>query len=307
MWASWEAQEAKMTTVYQGIEGYLAALAAEGKARCTVEVYGARLRRFADWCASQGKTEAESLSAADLRAYISHLQVNGNGTGTPRQNAVVVKAFSKWLAAEGKLPTDSFATVKLGKPSRKLPEPFSDEEVRLLLKATRSTRNPRRDKAILLLLLDSGFRVSELAGLEVERVHFENGTAVVRVLGKGGKERMVPIGREATRQLRRYLGDRPSGWLFPGRNGKPLGVRRLEYIIEECARLAGVNGKRCSPHTFRHTFARKYLLNGGDPFSLQQILGHSSLQTVRMYVNLWSTDIQAQHRKYSPADSLLRG
>jgi integrase/recombinase XerD len=67
-----------------------------------------------------------------------------------------------------------------------------------------------------------------------------------------------------------------------------------------------VNGKRCTPHTFRHTFARKYLLNGGDPFSLQQILGHSSLQTVRLYVNLWSTDIQAQHRKFSPADSLLR-
>ena len=295
-----------MAAIYESIEEYLAALAAEGKARGTVEVYGARLRRFADWCASQGKTEAGSLSAADLRAYIAHLQANGNGSGTPRQNAVVVKAFSKWLTGEGNIPHDSFATVKLGKPSRRLPEPFSDEEAKALLKATRHTQNPRRDKAILLLLLDSGLRVSELARLGVERIHFENGTATARVLGKGNKERLVPIGREATRELRRYLDDRRSGWLFPGRNGKPLGTRRLEYLVERCARIAGVNGKRCSPHTFRHTFARKYLLNGGDPFSLQQILGHSSLQTVRLYVNLWSTDIQAQHRKFSPADSLLR-
>ncbi|HEX77110.1 MAG TPA: tyrosine-type recombinase/integrase [Dehalococcoidia bacterium] len=296
-----------MTAIHRVVGEYLAALAVEGKAERTLKVYGARLRRFADWCGDNGKTEPGTLSATDLRAYITHLQANGGGNGTPRQNAVVVKAFLKWLVAEGKVHNDPFAAVRLSRPSRKLPEPFSDEEVRLLLKATRSTRNPQRDKAIFLLLLDSGLRVSELARLEVERIHFENGTAAAKVLGKGGRERMVPIGREATRQLRRYLSDRRSGWLFSGRNGKPLGVRRLEYIIEECARLAGVNGKRCSPHTFRHTFARKYLLNGGDPFSLQQILGHSSLQTVRLYVNLWSTDVQAQHRKYSPADSLLRG
>jgi integrase/recombinase XerD len=296
-----------MVAIYEAIDEFVTALAIEGKADRTVAVYSARLRRFAEWCAGHGKTEPGALSATDLRAYITHLQASGGGNGMPRQNAVVGKAFSKWLAAEGKVHNDPFATVRLPRPSRKIPEPFSDEEVKLLLKATRSTRNLQRDKAILLLLLDSGLRVSELARLEVERIHFENGTAAAKVLGKGGKERMVPIGREATRQLRRYLGDRRSGWLFPGRNGKPLGVRRLEYIIEECARLAGVNGKRCSPHTFRHTFARKYLLNGGDPFSLQQILGHSSLQTVRLYVNLWSTDIQAQHRKYSPADRLLRG
>lgn len=84
-----------MTAIHKSIEEYLAALATEGKARYTVEVYGARLRCFATWCASQGKIEAESLSATNLRAYIAHLQANGNGSGTPRQNAVVAKAFSK--------------------------------------------------------------------------------------------------------------------------------------------------------------------------------------------------------------------
>lgn len=84
-----------MTAIYGAIGDYLVAVTAEGKADRTLEVYGARLRRFADWCASQGKTEAESLSAADLRGYIAHLQANSNGNGTPRQNAVVVKAFSR--------------------------------------------------------------------------------------------------------------------------------------------------------------------------------------------------------------------
>lgn len=230
--------------INESTEKYLAAQVAEGKARHTVEVYGARLRRFADWCTSQRKTETEGLSTADPRAYIAHFQAKGNGTGTPRQNAVVIKAFSRWLTSEGRLPADPFVTVKLGKASRKIPDPFSDQEVKELLKATCHGQNPRRDKALLLVLLDSGLRVSELAGLEIERIHFEDGTAVARVLGKGNKERIVPIGREATRELRRYLGDRLSGWLFPGRNGKPLGTRRLEYIVERCAWCCT---RRCSP------------------------------------------------------------
>ena len=291
--------------LYQDIEAYLEALGAEGKAPGTLKVYGARLRRFAQWCASQGKTEAGSLSAPDLRAYMAHLQANGARTGMPRQNGVVVKAFSRWLASEGRVPRDPFMSVRLGRMPRRIPDPLSDEEVRALLEATRHTRNPQRDRAILLLLLDSGLRVSELARLEAGRIHYENGTAIVRVVGKGNKERLVPIGRSATKGLSQYLGDRRTGWVFPGRDGKPLGTRRLEYIVERCARLAGLSGKRFSPHTFRHTFARKYLLNGGDPFSLQQILGHSTLQTVRLYITLWSTDIQAQHRKFSPADSLV--
>jgi site-specific recombinase XerD len=297
----------KMNDIQRTIGDYLAALATEGKAEHTIKVYGARLNRFADWCAVQGKTEPTTLSAADLRAFIAHLQARGNGNGTPRQNAVVIKGFSRWLTNEGTLGVDPFATVKLAKPPRKIPEPFSDEEARLLLNATCYTRGPQRNKAILLVLLDSGLRVSELAGLELEHIRFEDGTAMARVLGKGSKEREVPLGREAVKELRKYLNGRTNGPLFTNGNGKPLSVRRVEELIKECARLAGVNGKRTSPHIFRHTFARKYLLNGGDPFSLQQILGHNNLETVRLYVNLWSCDIQSQHRKFSPADSLMKG
>ncbi|HEX76891.1 MAG TPA: tyrosine-type recombinase/integrase [Dehalococcoidia bacterium] len=294
-----------MIAIHKAINEYLAALSVEGKAGCTVEVYGARLRRFANWCADQGKIGPESLYANDLRAYIAHLQAKGNGNGTPRQNAMVTKAFSKWLVAEGELQADPFTSVKLPKPSRRIPEPFSDEEVRLLLKATRQTRNPQRNKVILLVLLDSGLRISELVNLDLERIRFEDGRAMAKVKGKGGKEREVPLGKQVVTALKCYLNGRMRGPVFTNGDGKPLSTRRVEAIIAECARLAGISGKRCSPHIFRHTFAKKYLLNGGDPFSLQQILGHANLETVKLYINLWSTDIQAQHRKFSPADSLL--
>ncbi|MCL0073160.1 phage integrase N-terminal SAM-like domain-containing protein [Dehalococcoidia bacterium] len=128
-----------MNRIDKAIEEYLAAQGVEGKAICTLKVYKARLNRFANWCAEQGKAHFEAVSANDLRAYIAHLQAKGNSNRTPRQNAVVVKAFSKWLVTEGKLQFDPFTAVKLPKPSRKIPEPFSDEEVRLLLKATRHT------------------------------------------------------------------------------------------------------------------------------------------------------------------------
>lgn len=301
-----KAEEDEMSDIQNTISDYLAALMTEGKAKCTVEVYGARLRRFAEWCIAQGKVEPESLSAADLRSYIAHLQARGNGNGTPRQNAVVIKGFSRCLFFEGKLQADPFASVKLAKPPRRIPEPFSDEEVKLLLKVTRHTRDPQRNKAILLILLDSGLRVSELVSLDLEHIRFENGTAMAKVLGKGQKERKVPLGKQAVKELKCYLNGRNSGSVFLTNNGGPLSVRRLEEITKECAKLAGVNGKRTSPHILHHTFARKYLLNGGDPFSLQQILGHSNLETVKLYINLWSNDIQAQHRKFSPADSLLR-
>jgi integrase/recombinase XerD len=295
-----------MSDIQKAISEYLAALMTEGKAERTVAVYGARLNRFAKWCADQEKTKPESLSSADLRAFIAHLQAKGNGNGTPRQNAVVVKGLSRWLFSEGRLQTDPFTTVKLAKPSTKIPEPFSDEEVRWLLRATHHTREPQRNKTILLILLDSGLRVSELVSLDLKHIRFEDGTAMAKVMGKGNKMREVPLGKEAVKELKCYLNGRIAGPVFTSGNGKPLSVRRVEEIIKECAKLAGVNGKRTSPHILRHTFAKKYLLNGGDPFSLQQILGHSNLETVKLYIHLWSSDIQAQHRKFSPVDSLLK-
>ena len=143
----------------------------------------------------------------------------------------------------------------------------------------------------------------------MNNVNLEDG--MVKVLGKGSKERMVPIGAKVHRTLWKYLQryrSQPANPLCPTlfltAAGNPITTDRLRTIIEKYARKAGIEGVRCSPHTFRHTFAISYLRNGGDVFSLQRILGHSSLEIVRIYVNYAEADIKACHRRFSPADNL---
>ncbi len=132
----------------------------------------------------------------------------------------------------------------------------------------------------------------------------------IRVMGKGSKERIVPLGATARRALLRYVAERGAARaadpLFMGRRGVPLCRKSIHAAIASLGRRAGVT-TRCSPHTFRHTFARSYLVNGGDVFSLQQILGHTTLDMVRRYVSLTEADLVARHRSGSPADRLARG
>ena len=147
------------------------------------------------------------------------------------------------------------------------------------------------------MLLDTGLRASELVGLTMVNVNLEDG--LVKVMGKGSKERIVPIGAKVQRALWKYLQrHRPQPanplcpTLFLTLTGKPITTDRLRTIIEKYSIRADIEGVRCSPHTLRHTFAISYLRNGGDVFSLQRILGHSSLEIVRYYVNLAQADIK---------------
>jgi site-specific recombinase XerD len=181
---------------------------------------------------------------------------------------------------------------------RRLIALFSDAELRRLLALA-----DERERALVLLLFDTGLRLSELVSLRVGDVR-PDGT--LHVLGKGAKERIVPLGTTARRALVRYLGTRARASaidpLFTGRQGA-LSQRGTQQAIARLGRRAGV-GTRCSPHTFRHTFAHGYLVNGGDVFSLQQILGHATLDMVRRYVTLSEADLVARHRTASPADRL---
>jgi site-specific recombinase XerD len=164
-----------------------------------------------------------------------------------------------------------------------------------------------RDRAILLLLLDCGLRVSEAAGLRLGDLR-PDGTLKVR--GKGSKERIVPVGGTARTAIVRYIGQRGAGApdeaLFLGRRG-PLDGRGMQQVMKRLKLRAGITG-RCSPHSLRHTFARSYLVNGGDMFSLQRILGHTTLDMVKRYVALAELEIVRRlHAAASPADRLLIG
>jgi site-specific recombinase XerD len=158
-------------------------------------------------------------------------------------------------------------------------------------------------------LLDTGLRASELVGLTLDKVWIDDG--LVKVLGKGNKERLVPMGATVQKAVWRYLHSyRPKpanplyDTLFLTANGEPLTVNRLECIIERYGKKAEIEGVRLSPHTLRHTAAVSFLRNNGDVFSLQRMLGHSSLEMTRHYCNIADIDVKKAHLRASPVDNL---
>jgi len=208
----------------------------------------------------------------------------------------------EWLTAN---PMEKVEKVRV---PRKVVETFTAAHIEAML----ATCNPRsfngaRLRAIILALLDCGLRVSELCGLAMDDVSWDEGT--LRVMGKGAKERIVPFG-EATRQaLLSYVARRGTipgqPALFVTCYGDAMNRHEAYRTLSECGKRAGVTGVRCSPHTLRHTFAVMYLRNGGDAFTLQNLLGHSDLAMTRRYCELSQTDALAKHRQCSPGDSFL--
>ena len=158
------------------------------------------------------------------------------------------------------------------------------------------------------MLLDTGMRLAELIGLRMDDVDLRN--RALKVLGKGAKERRLPIGKRLLAALWKYQLHRPqpaTGAIdnfFLTRDGWPLNKNRVETIIKNLGRKVGLHGVRCSPHTFRHTFCVQFLRNGANLFTLQQMTGHSSLEVLRGYVALAESDLNTAHQKFSPADNL---
>ena len=189
-------------------------------------------------------------------------------------------------------------------------EPFTDGQIRALLTAAKGSRNPRRDTGILLLLLDGGLRASELCLLTVGDVDFTERTCVV--LGKGNKRRVVPFGTAVARALFAHLRGDPKyddEFVFTSdrgtRCGEPLTRSGLLQLVKRLGRAAGVSD--AYPHRFRHTCAISFLRNGGNPFALQRLLGHTNLAMTRRYSAIAEADVINQHRRYSPADRLALG
>jgi site-specific recombinase XerD len=281
------------------VDFYLAAKASEGVSPRTTEWYRMILvravRKFGE------ARPVDAISPAELRTWILELRL----TLAPQSIAGYVRAvkvFGNWCVAEELAVAPGFRALRRPHVPRKLIAPFSDAELRGLLALA-----SERERALMLLMLDTGLRLSEVNSLRVGDIR-PDGT--LHVMGKGAKERIVPMGPTARRAILRYLGTRTkvgaTDPLFANRDGGCLSTRGIHTAIAKLGRRAGV-ATRCSPHTFRHTFARGYLVNGGDVFSLQQILGHTTLDMVRRYVSLSEADLVARHRTASPADRLLGG
>ncbi|RED86188.1 tyrosine-type recombinase/integrase [Cohnella phaseoli] len=216
------------------------------------------------------------------------------------------RAFINWLHTEGYIQVNPFSGIGVIKSEKRIIETFSNEQIKTLFNTpNRSTFTGYRDYTIMQTLLDTGVRISELAGIRLSDVNWRE--RLIKVYGKGRKERLVPFSRALEKSLRLYCESRgvvETDVLFINIDNNPFQVRGIQQVIQLYGEAARITGVRVSPHTFRHTFAKLYIMNGGDAFSLQKILGHTSLDIVRMYVNLFSTDVSAKHAKHSPLENL---
>jgi len=220
-----------------------------------------------------------------------------------------IRAFWSWLVEEDIIECNPFSKLKIPKPPKKIIATFSPHQIESLLGVMSGSAEGYRGVVMVLTLLDTGLRVNELTNLKMENVWLEEG--LIKVLGKGNKERLVPIGKQIRKLLWRYITQyRPEPArpkldnLFLTQDGRPLTKNRVDSIMKHHGRMAGLTGVRCSPHTLRHTFAINFLRNDGDIFSLQKILGHSSLEMTRRYCELANVDIKKAHAIASPVDNL---
>jgi site-specific recombinase XerD len=222
---------------------------------------------------------------------------------------ICLSTFFKWLVAEGCLDASPMASI--AKPVVRFEEkqPLTPAQVKALLSAARRSLHPRRDEALVLLLLDTGIRSSELVGLKVKDVDLH--ARRCNVLGKGNKLRAVHFGTTAGNALRIWLrqhGGSPDDPLFladkSGGAVRPLTRSGLQKLLKRLGDAAGIQGTPCSPHVLRRTFAVTWLRNGANVFSLQAMLGHSELRMTQRYLSLARADIADQARQFSPADSL---
>jgi site-specific recombinase XerD len=276
---------------------FLTAKAAEGVSPKTIEWYRMVLGRAGrDLGADRS---LDSLTPYELRAWLLTLRE----TLSPISVAGYVrglKVFGNWCAAEELAGAKALCSLRRPRVPHKLVEPLDDAAVRRMLDASSV-----RDRAIVLLMLDTGLRLSEAAWLRRCDLRADG---TVKVVGKGARERIVPVGNAARQALVRYLREASvadtEAAVFRARGGGPLGARGVQQVFNRLKRRAGIPG-RCSPHQLRHTFARSYLVNGGDAFSLQRILGHATLDMVKRYVSLADADLVARHQTASPGDRLL--
>ena len=289
------------------IDGFLDALWAEsGVARQTLDSYRRDLEGLARWLDGRGG----GLAAVDRAALFDYLAARTADGYSARSNArllTALRAFFAHLRRRGLRADDPVALIDPPRLPRSLPKAVGEGEVEALLAAPDiETPDGLRDRAMLELMYACGLRVSELVGLPATAVNLRQG--VLRVTGKGGRERLVPLGEEAQYWLERYLaearpllaGRRALPSLFLTASGEPPTRQRFWAIVKRCAAAAGLDPSRLSPHGLRHSFATHLLNHGADLRALQMLLGHSSLSTTQIYTLVAREKLKQLHARHHP-------
>ncbi|WKJ89659.1 site-specific tyrosine recombinase XerD [Methylomonas montana] len=288
----------------QTIEHFLNALWLEfGLSDNTLSAYGSDLRLFVKWVKEKDLT---AVDEACIKDFLANRQQQGITSRSSARILSCLRRFYGYMLREGKISVDPTQLIDAPQLGRSLPGSLSEADVELLLQTPEiSDMLGFRDRAMLEMLYATGLRVSELVELKFSQINFRQGC--VRIVGKGDKERLVPVGEEAMDWAERYLngarqvtlGNRQSDYLFVTARGSCMTRQAFWHIIKRYAQLAGID-KHLSPHTLRHAFATHLLNHGADLRVVQLLLGHSDLSTTQIYTHIAQQRLKALHTQHHP-------
>jgi len=275
----------------------------------SIRAYVSDLQSFLNHIEKLGITEFSQLELTHLRSWVANIQSTCASRATMARRIVSIRAFTYWAASEGWMPSDIGANLAIPKPHKTLPEVLSHNETDLVLQAIAAKRDEDptplniRDLAMIEVLYASGIRVSELCGLDLGG--FDQSRNTLQVLGKGNKERVVPLGIPAVKALQNWLSEaRPqlinessANAIFLGSRGKRIDQRTVREVVYDAMSAIG---SHMSPHGLRHTAATHLLEGGADLRTVQEILGHSSLATTQIYTHVSPQRLQQAYQQAHP-------
>lgn len=290
----------------EAIDVFVDALWAEhGLSRNTLDAYRSDLVRVANWLDGQGLSLVDA-EREHLLAYLADAVQHGRKPRTTARQLSALRRFFRYRVREGQCTRDPTAQLESPRLGRPLPKTLSEEEVERLLETPDAEKaSGLRDRAMLELLYATGLRVSELVSLRLGQLRLDQG--VVKVTGKGNKERLVPLGEEAVDRLQEYLesarGELLRGAstdaLFPGNRGTAMTRQAFWHNIKRYARAAGIRSS-ISPHTLRHAFATHLVNHGADLRTVQMLLGHADLSTTQIYTHVARERLRQLHAEHHP-------
>lgn len=312
----------------QLVEGLTLTLTAEGKSPKTILFYEGNLRRFLWYAKIHGFPQnAQELTVQHIREFLVYVRdgehrwgLSGNGSESSARKAsyttlwhyyVSLRRFFQWAQDERFIRNSPMTNVKLKRPAKKVVEPYTKEELKALVKVCQHDINNgspflgTRNKAIILVFLDSGIRLSELANIRLEDMDLDSG--VIKVTGKGLEERLVGIAKTTRVALWKYKTWRPDGspWLWLGEEGQRLTARAIQSMFKRLKDRAGLRNTGGLIHKMRHTMAMSFLEADGDIRSLQVLLGHSDIEMSMRYLQAVGTkQALAKHAKASPVEKM---
>ena len=291
------------------IELFLGAVELEfGLSGNTLAAYGRDLRFFAEYLAARGVAGAAGVTREHIAGYLMDERHNGKAAATRARRTVAIRMWLRYMKERRVIASDPSELLDAPKKERPLPRVLGEEEVFRMLDGV-SGEDPRslRDRAILETMYGLGLRVSELVNLTCEDI--TGGGELMRIYGKGSKERVVPIGAAAGRAIARYLasaravfvkGDDSERRMFLTRLGKPFTRQAVFKLVRERAVAAGIAPELISPHVLRHSIASHMLQRGADIRALQELLGHADISTTQIYTHVDAARFAEIHRRYHP-------